>query len=147
MSIFPSSHPSPRRLRQRGFTLLELIVVITIIGLLAGTVVVATKGLPAKGRRTRIDRDLRQILTVAESMYLEQGRYPDSIEEMVNVKTEQGQDAMASLESYPKDPWNHEYVYELVDGKPRVTCLGVDNQPGGDNEAADVTLPAPEEGR
>src|SRR5262245_60156892 len=139
--------PSHRHLRRGGFTLLELIVVITIIGLLAGTVVVATRGLPAKGRRTRVMQDLRQILTVAESIYLEQGRYPDTIEEMINVKTEGGQEGMASLESYPKDPWNHEYVYEVLDGKPKVTCLGSDNQPGGDGEAADVTLPAAEDSR
>ena len=44
-----------RSARRRGFTLLELMVVITIIGLLSAVVVVSTRGLPAKGRRTKLD--------------------------------------------------------------------------------------------
>jgi len=135
-----------RSARRRGFTLLELMVVITIIGLLSAVVVVSTRGLPAKGRRTKIDQDLRKILTVAEAMYTESGRYPESIQEMVNPKAEDGTEMSMGLESYPKDPWQSEYVYDITSGRPTVTCLGSDKQPGGDGEGVDVTLPKPEEG-
>jgi general secretion pathway protein G len=131
-----------------GFTLLELIVVITIIGFLSAVVVVTTKGLPAKGRKTKINQDLRAIVTVAEAIYTDTGRYPESIESMVNFKNEDGTTGIAGLERYPKDPWGHEYLYEITsDGSPRVTCLGSDNQPGGDGEGIDTVLPSEEEGQ
>jgi general secretion pathway protein G len=132
--------------RRRGFTLLELMVVITIIGLLSTVVVVGTRGLPKKARKARIERDLRNIIQVAEAMYNDTGRYPESIQEMVNAKAEDGTELSMVLESYPKDPWNGEYVYDVTSGRPTVTCLGSDKQPGGDDEATDTTMPKPEEG-
>lgn len=131
-----------------GFTLLELIVVITIIGFLSAVVVVTTRGLPARGRKTRINQDLRNVITVAEAIYTDTGRYPESIEVMVGFKNEDGTAGIAALEKYPKDPWGHEYLYEITsDGSPRVTCLGSDNQPGGEGEGTDTILPDEEEGQ
>lgn len=134
----------PSRSRRRnspGFTLLELIVVITIIGLLSTIVVVSTRNLPAKGRRTQVEADLRNILTVANTVYTETGRWPESIEEMVNAKSPDGKLLSASLEKFPKDPWGNEYRYEVIDNAARVTCLGNDNAEGGENEAEDIVRP------
>ena len=133
---------------REGFTLLELIVVITIIGFLSAVVVVTTRGLPARGRKTKIQQDLRSIITVAEAIYTDTGRYPEDIQSMVGFKNEDGTAGIAGLEKYPKDPWGHEYLYEITsDGSPRVTCLGSDNQPGGDGEGIDTILPNEEEGQ
>src|SRR5688500_13800328 len=130
---------------RRGFTLLELIVVITIIGLLGTIGGVQVRGLGPRARRTRIDADLTNILRVAEALYHVNGRYPETIAEMVNAKDENGADAVASLDEIPKDPWASEYLYEIVDGRPRVTCLGSDKQRGGsDGEAMDIVRPEQE---
>lgn len=133
--------PSTCRRGVAAFTLLELIVVITIIGILSTIVVINTSGFGARGRRTQIESDSRNILTVAKAIYTETGRWPESIEEMVNAKGPDGKPLMASLEKFPKDPWGYEYRYEIADGQPRVTCLGSDNTEGGEAEAEDVVRP------
>jgi general secretion pathway protein G len=131
----------PRRSSSRGFTLLELMVVITIIGLLSTVVVVSTGGLPPKARAAKVQQDLRNMLQVAEAMHAETGRWPESIEELARNK-----EAALRLEGIQKDPWGGDYIYDISSGSPTVTCLGADGQPGGQGEAADRTLPRPEEG-
>lgn len=126
---------------RRGFTLLELIVVITIIGLLASIVVVSTKGAGPKARRTRVIADMKAIHDTAMMLYTDTGRWPETIEEMVNAKDDSGMPAVASLERYPRDPWGNEYIYSVEQGEARVTCLGNDGQEGGEAEAQDVYYP------
>ncbi len=145
--MLPDKFKNASRSRRAGFTLLELIVVITIIGILSTIVVVSTRNLPARGRRTQIESELRNILTVAQAIYTDTGKWPESIEEMVNPQSQDGKPPIASLEKFPKDPWGNEYRYEILDGQARVTCLGNDNAEGGEGEAEDVIRPEPQGGR
>ncbi len=127
--------------KRGGFTLLELIVVITIIGILASVVVVKTSGFAPRARRTAVNADIASIIKVAETIYTETGRYPETIEDMINATDANGLPLSASLEDYPKDPWAGEYTYELLDGSPSVTCLGADNELGGEGENEDIIKP------
>ena len=128
--------------RSGAFTLLELIVVITIIGILATIVTINTTKFTKNARRTRVEADLKKILSVARMRQTESGSWPESIEEMTQKKyAVSGKDASASLDAFPKDPWDHEYRYEMVDGEPRVSCLGKDNAEGGTDEDEDVYEP------
>jgi len=61
--------------------------------------------------------------------------------EMINATDANGLPLSASLEDYPKDPWGGEYTYELIDGRPQITCLGADNELGGEGENADIIKP------
>lgn len=131
--------------RRGGFTLLELIVVITIIGILSSIVVMSTRGAGPKARKTKAMADMRSIHSVAVALYNESGRWPESVEEMVNAKSEDGLPAIASLEKFPTDPWGNEYVYEVVDGQAVVRCLGNDGAEGGEGEAADMQIPEQED--
>ena len=116
-------------------------MVITIIGILSSIVVVATKGAPAKARRTAAVADMDSILKVAEILYTTTGTYPETIQDMVNVKDENGQPAVGSLPKVPKDPWKHDYIYSVEGGQPQVKCLGRDGAEGGEGEDADIVRP------
>mgnify|MGYP003572362974 FL=1 len=141
------NYRSTDRLRRHGgFTLLELIVVITIIGILATLVVVNTQGVGPKARLAKANSDMDTIVRVAIGMYNETGHYPESIEEMVNATDENGMRLMMSLDEFPKDPWGNEYVYEIGDGGPIVTCLGSDGEIGGEKEAMDIQKPEATDG-
>lgn len=130
---------------KKGFTLLELIVVITIIGLLGTLVVTKVAPLLTRGNATKVKYDLQKIFESASMFFSEENRYPDSIDELVNAQNDAGEDIMGSLEKTPKDPWGNEYGYELRDGKPLVVCLGRDGNTGGDGDDKDYEYPESEE--
>ena len=131
-----------RRAQREGFTLLELIVVITIIGIFATAVVMNVGGMTGKARIAAAKQDLRSIHAAAESINTQTGRYPESIDECVNpVDESTGQKIPYTLQKYPKDPWGEEYIYEMRDGEPVVICYGRDAAEGGEGEDADLYYP------
>lgn len=137
--------PDQPRRATAGFTLLELLVVIVIIGMLAG--LVAPRYFDQVGKsNTKIARAQIDALEKALDQYrLDVGSYPT---------TEQGLDALnkrpPSLEKWagpylkkavPPDPWGARYLYKSPGDHSDydLSSLGADGQPGGTGEAADVT--------
>ena len=134
--------PEPRSKASRGFTLLELIVVITIIGILGTLVVVKVASLPERARMAKIQSDLKQIIHAAEIYQATCGSLPQTLEELKSGKCPDGStDAGVSL-GEAKDPWGNEYFYEVgPDGKAHTRCLGKDAAEGGEGENADYEYP------
>jgi general secretion pathway protein G len=124
----------------RGFTLLELIVVITIIGLLSTLVAVKVAPVGAKARLTKAQAELNTILDTARTLQTLTGNYPESVEAMVDARDRDGR-TLPCLDKLPTDPWGNDYVYEVVDDAPRVICYGKDGVPGGEGEATDLVVP------
>ena len=138
------SHNLPS-LRQRGMTLVELLVVLVILGLLAGLVgpqVLNQLG-GAKSKTAAVQiKDLEQG---AELFKLDVGRYP-SQQEGLQALVEKPADAPGWNGPYlkeqriPLDPWGHPYHYQFPDAKGalRIYSYGADNAEGGDGENADI---------
>ena len=133
-----------RALAKKGFTLLELIVVITIIGLLGTLVITKVAPILMRANKTKITSDMKTIYKTAEIIYATSGSWPDSIDEMVDRTDDDGNE-LEGLPEMPKDPWGGEYEYEMRDGKPVVICLGRDANSGGDGEDQDYEYPETED--
>lgn len=145
--------PVRSRSRSLGFTLLEMLVVLAIIGLIAGLV---GPKLFRNVDRSRVQAATIQIKTLrgaVENLRLDIGRYPTAQEGLALLNKPPADPALASRwrgpyleETVPLDPWSKAYQYSLPgrDGQPfALYSLGADGQPGGEGDAQDLgVLPA-----
>lgn len=126
----------------RGMTLIEILVVLVIIGLIAGAVAVNVVGQAGKARADRAKTDVQRIASEGVEAYrVMNGRYP-STEEGLGILIQEKFLRPNSAEGKLLDPWRREYVY-LYPGQTHadafdVKSYGADGQPGGDGENADV---------
>ena len=125
---------------RRAFTLLELIIVITIIGILSTIVVVKYSGVPDHARKTAAIAVMRSVVDAAEMTHANTGRYPETLEEMMHPP--QDTPPLVRLEEIEADPWGQPYEYSLVHGEPQIICFGKDGVEGGEDYNADLILPA-----
>lgn len=132
-------------LRASGFTLLELLVVIVIIGLLAGLVAPRYFEQVSKSN-TKVARAQIDSLEKALDQYrLDVGIYPSTEYGLAALNTRpQGVEKWAGpylKKALPADPWGGPYLYKFPGdhGDFDIWSLGFDKQPGGTGEAADVT--------
>ncbi|NVJ22079.1 MULTISPECIES: type II secretion system major pseudopilin GspG [Myxococcus] len=128
----PNKSKQHRR-RKRGMTLIEIMVVITILGLIATAVGVSVLDSLKEARRDKASLDIKAIETALKLHYTKTGNFPD---------TQAGLGALVesrALEQLPKDPWGHDYVYLNEGGRPVVLSYGADGAAGGEGEETDIS--------
>ncbi|MEM6819659.1 MAG: type II secretion system major pseudopilin GspG [Pseudomonadota bacterium] len=137
---------SAARARQSGFTLLEVIVVVVIIGILAAAVGRNIFGGVEKAYRNRVLQDIKTIEGALTEYRLDNFNFPTS-EQGLRALVERPNDPNLTqyndegyLDSMPEDPWGNEYVYLIPGqrGKFDLYSLGRDGQQGGEGEDADI---------
>lgn len=141
----PNRHETSRRSRSRGFTLIEVMVVIVILGVLAALVVPRVMTRPDEARAVAARQDIAAVMQSLKLYRLDNQRYPS---------TEQGLQALVTaptagpaapnwksyLDKLPVDPWGRPYQYlnPGLRGEIDVFSLGADGQPGGEGVDADI---------
>lgn len=130
---------------QKGFSLIELMVVMVILGIIIGLVGVNVVGRGDEARVTAVKTDFSTIENALEMYRLHNSRYPT---------TDQGLEALVTkpsggnevnnwrgpyLRNLPKDPWGNPYVYFNNSGTPEIISLGADGVEGGSELNADLS--------
>jgi general secretion pathway protein G len=138
-----------RRIDSRGFTLIELMVVIVILGILAGLIVPRIMSRPEEARQAKARIQIESIETALKLYKLDSGNYPS---------TEQGLQALVEAPSVgqlprnwreggylekgkiPKDPWGNEFVYLSpgTQGDYDLSSYGADGEQGGEGKDKDI---------
>ena len=138
------------RKNDKGFTLIELMVVIVILGILAGLIVPRIMSRPDEARQTKARIQIESLETTLKLYKLDNGSYPT---------TEQGLQALVEppevgelakkwreggyLEKgkVPRDPWGNDYLYLCpgTKGEYDIISYGADGELGGDGKNSDIT--------
>jgi len=130
------------RARQQGFTLIEIMVVIVIMGILAALVVPRVLDRPDQARRVAARQDISGLMQALKLYRLDTGRYPTTAEGLqALVKQPEGaRNWRPYLDRLPNDPWGHPYQYlnPGVRGEIDVFTFGPDNKAGGEQDDADI---------
>jgi general secretion pathway protein G len=137
------------RRRRRGFTLIELIVVIIVLGLLAGLVAPQIFGRVSEAKGVTAKTQIELLGAALDSYRLDNGGYPTTEQGLAALREKPAAGPVPAnwrgpylRKDSPLDPWGRPYVYTFPGARNKngfdLLSLGRDGKPGGDGEDADV---------
>jgi general secretion pathway protein G len=134
-----------RRQTQSGFTLIEIMVVILILGLLATIVVQSLRGATDKAKRVKAQADLHEFQTALDRYYLDNGYYPTSDQGLQALVSRPGSGRVPAnyeeggyIQRIPLDPWGNPYFYQSDGNTYSLKSFGADGVEGGEGKNADI---------
>lgn len=132
-------------LKNRGFSLIEIMVVVVILGILASIVVPKLMSRPDEARVVKAKQDVLALQNALELYKLDNGFYPSTDQGLKALVEKASSNPLPSnwkpyLKSLPKDPWGRQYIYLYpgAHGDFDVYSLGADGQEGGTGIDADI---------
>ena len=151
IAFFSTSRTAPRPLQpsrlQRGFTLIEIMVVVVIMGILAALVVPKLMGRTDDARIIAARQDIATVMQALKLYRLDNQRYPTTEQGLQALMTKptsgpasDGWKSGGYIDKLPKDPWGapYQYLSPGVKGEVDVFSYGADGQPGGVGNDADI---------
>jgi len=129
---------------RKGFTLIELMIVVVILGLLATMVMPKILSKPDQARQTKAAVDIRSIQQALALFKTDTGRFPTTAEGLQALVTNPGLKGYgpdAYLERVPTDPWGNKYIYicpGLHSKDYDLESFGKDGEDGGTDKDADI---------
>lgn len=132
--------------RHKGFTLIEIMVVVAIIAILGATVVPLIMDRPNEARVVRAKNDIASLSSALELYKLDNFNYPSTDQGLEALVTKPGGDPepvnwnrSGYVKRLQKDPWGRDYVYTYEDGDFEIISFGSDGTEGGDDFNADIS--------
>jgi len=127
--------------QRKGFSLVEVMIVIVIMGLLAGVVTVNVQGYLTRAKQNTARSEIATIVKALDTYYGAYSKYPDNNEGIAALPRASDRIPESLLKSEPVDPWGHPYQYNSpgVNGPYDVICYGADGREGGQGADADIT--------
>lgn len=132
-------------MKSHGFTLIEVMVVVVILGVLAALIMPKVLDRPDEARRVAARQDVAALVQALKLYRLDNHRYPTTAQGLkALVEKPTGAPVPPAWRSYlerlPLDPWGHPYQYLSpgVQGELDVFSLGADGEPGGEGNNADI---------
>lgn len=113
------------RRQSRGFTLLEMMVVIALIGLVSAIVAVSVVHIYDEARADATGNQLLATQAALKTFYVKKGQYPARLEELVESGV---------TDELPADAWKKPLQYRVVNGKPVVSSAGKDHEHGTEDD-------------
>ncbi len=133
-----------RQLNKSGFTLIELMIVVVILGLLATIIMPRILNRPEQARRMKAKVDIRNIESALALFKTDTGRFPttsEGFEALVSDPGIKGYHSNGYLDKVPSDPWGNRYIYIYPGVHSRdydLESYGRDGEDGGTEDNADV---------
>lgn len=137
--------PGTKRVhRAAGFTLIEILIVVVILGILGATILPNIMSSPDKARVQAAKTDLRSISNALDLYRLDNFDYPSTdqgLEALVTrPSTAKNWNPEGYLKKSPEDPWENAYIYTNNGRGFELLSYGKDGQQGGEDFDADITL-------
>lgn len=131
---------SRKHTRRAAFSLLELMVVLVILGLLAGVVVFKTRSYLTASKQNTARVEIAKICQALETFYAAYDRYPTNDEGIEILAKASPKFVDGLLSKVPRDPWGRPYQYNTPGkaGPFEVICYGADGREGGDGANQDL---------
>ncbi len=130
---------------QAGFTLIELMVVILILGLLALLIVPNVTGVSDRARATKAQADVSALKQALSAYYIDNGGYPTTDQGLRALIASPQSGRMPAnyprggyLQNIPPDPWGNEYAYQSDGNAFVLKSYGADGAEGGEGKNADI---------